>query len=188
MRFAARAAMQMPAMNSATKPQSARPRPRRWLIAAGFLCWTALAALAVAWLVANANHAGNTVIRLGAEEAKSWNARWSEVAALARLNFPWALAWSFLMPYVLWIGARFHFDASRWRVRLPVLLVTGAGFIWASQWLSARLVAGQAMVVMVKYTADSSVEKFRKPTDPPGDFRGRDVRTNHLVTNRITRV
>ena len=45
---------------------------RRWWLAVFFLGWTALAALAVAWLVGDATNAGNRVIRVGPEEAKAW--------------------------------------------------------------------------------------------------------------------
>ena len=175
-------------MNLKTDTSAATPRSRRWLVAVFFLGWTVLAALAVGWLISNAASSGNTVIRVGPEEAKAWGARWRETVALARLNFPWGLAWFFLTPYVLWIGVRHSFEAAYWRSRLPVLLAAGAGFIWASQWLSERLVAGQAMIVMVKYTADTSIEKAYAPTDPRGEPRPLDRVTNHLVTNRVTRV
>lgn len=178
----------MSAMNSSTTPPAEPPRSRRWLVALFFLGWTALAAISVGWLISNAANLGNTVIRVGPEEAKAWGVRLRETVALARLNFPWAMAWFFLSPYVLWVGVRYSFEAARWRSRLPVLLVAGAGFIWASQWLSERLVAGQAMIVMVKYTTDTAKEKFHAAAEPPGEFRPGGFFTNRLVTNRMTRV
>ena len=165
-----------------------RPQPRRWLVALFFIGWTILAALGIAWLIGNAADLGNKVIRVGPEEAKAWSVRVHESVALARLNFPWAMAWFFLAPYVLWVGVRYSFEAARWRTRLPVLLATGVAFVWASQWLSQRLVAGQRMIVMVKYTADAELQKVHAGSDAPGQAWPRAAVTNHLVTNRITKV
>ena len=147
-----------------------------------------MAAVSVGWLINDAANSGNAVIRVGPEEAKAWGVRVRETVALARLNFPWAMAWFFLTPYVLWVGVRYSFEAARWRSRLPVLLVAGAGFIWTSQWLSARLVAGQAMIVMVKYTADTAVEKFQAAAELSGDLRPGGFFTNRPATNRRTRL
>ena len=147
-----------------------------------------MATITVGWLIGDAAKSGNTVIRVGPEESKAWGVRLHETAALARLNFPWAMAWFFLMPYVLWIGVRYSFDGARWRSRLPVLLATGAAFIWASQRLAERLVAGQAMIVVVKYATDTAIERFHGASDTPGASWPRDLVTNHFVTNRITRV
>ena len=108
--------------------------------------------------------------------------------ALGRLNFPWAAAWFFLTPYALWVGGRYSFEAAQWRRRLPVVLAAGAGFIWVSQALSERLVAGQTMIVMVNYTADASVEKHNAAGDNPGDARTHGFVTNRFVTNRFTKV
>jgi hypothetical protein len=166
-------------------------RSRRWLVAVFFICWTLVAAGAVWWFISDAAKSGNTVIRVNPGEAKAWSARLHDTAALARLNFPWALAWFVLMPYVLWIGVRFSFEAAFWRRRLPVLLATGVGFIWASQWLSQRLGAGQAMIVMVNYTADTSVRKTGPPAgeiDESFSLFSHVAGTNRFVTNRITKV
>lgn len=173
----------MSAMNANIPSPAATPTARRWLVVVFFLCWTVLAAIAVGWLIGDAANSGNTVIRVGAEEARAWGVRWHETVALARLNFPWAFAWIFLMPYVLWIGVRYSFEGDRWRSRLLVLLATGAGFIWASQWLAERLVAGQAMIVMVNYTADTAIEKIHVAGSRHGDPLPRG-----FVTNRITKV
>lgn len=178
------------ASSDANKPASVS-RTRQWLVAAFFICWTALAAISVWWLIGDAAKSENTVIRVNPGEVKAWSVRMHESVALARLNFPWALAWVFLMPYVLWIGVRFSFEAAFWRTRLPILLATGVGFIWASQWLSQRLVAGQAMIVMVNYTTDASVKKTGPPAgeiDESVSLFSRVAGTNRFVTNRITKV
>src|ERR1043166_9577784 len=169
----------------------AASRSRHWLVAVFFVCWTALAAGAVWWLINDAAQSANTVIRVNPGEAKAWSARFHENAGLARLNSPWALGWVFLMPYVLWVGVRFSFEAAFWRTRLLVLLATGVGFIWASQWLSQRLGAGQAMIVMVNYRSDTSVKKTDSPAgerDESFSLFSRVVGTNRFVTNRITKV
>jgi len=153
-----------------------------------FIAWTVLAGGVIWWLSSDAVNSGNTVIRVGQNEIKSWTTRLHENVSVARLNFPWALAWLFLTPYVLWIGVRFSFESSRWRSRLLVLLVTGAGFIWASQWLSQRIGKGEATIIMVKYTADASVEKLRLPLGEPRDSSPSGITSNHFVTNRFTRV
>jgi anti-sigma regulatory factor (Ser/Thr protein kinase) len=174
----------------ASKPAAA-VRSRQWLVAALFMCWAALAAITVWWLIGDAARSGNTVIRVNPGEAKAWSVRLRETVALARLNFPWALAWIFLAPYVLWIGVRFSFEAACWRTRLPVLLATGVGFIWASQWLSQRFGAGQAVIVMVNYRSDTSVRKIDPPAgeiDESFSLFSRGAGTNRFVTNRITKV
>jgi len=171
--------------NTFRPADSARPRP--WLIGASLFCWTVFAAIVIWWLINDAASSSNTVIRVGQGEIKTWSARLHETIAMARLNFPWALAWIFLAPYVLWIGVRFSFDSHRrWR-RVLVLLVTGAGFIWASQWLSQQLGAGEATIVMVKYTADASVEKFHRPVDERNESSP-GATTNRFVTNRLTKI
>ncbi len=175
------------ASSNATMP-AAPWRTRRWLMPAFFLCWTVLAAIGVWWLINAAASSGNTVIRVDPGEAKAWSVRVREMAALARLNFPWALAWIVLAPYVLWIGARFSFESALWRSRLSALLAAGVGFVCGSQWLSEHLVGGQAMIVMVKYTADASVEKVHPPGWGLDESLPRDFATNRFVTNRITRV
>jgi len=144
--------------------------------------------LGVWWLISDAANSGNSVIRVGSNEAKAWSVRLRETVALARVNSPWALAWIFLAPYVLWVGVRFSFESALWRRRLPVLLAAGVGFIWVSQWLARHLSGGQAMIVMVKYTADSSVEKINAPDWSPHDPLVRDIVTNRFVTNRVTKV
>jgi signal transduction histidine kinase len=164
---------------------------RRWLVAVFFISWTALAAVAVWWLINDAAKSENTVIRVSPGEVKAWSVRMHESVALARLNFPWALAWVVLAPYVLWIGARFSFEAAFWRRRLPVLLATGIAFIWASQWLSRHLSAGQAMIVVVNYSTDASVKKIEPPAgvvDESLSLFSRVAVTNRFVTNRITKV
>jgi len=181
----------MSKVSSDAKKVGAASRSRPWLVAVFFICWTALAAGAVAWLVTDAAKSGNTVIRVNPGEAKAWGARLHETAALARLNFPWACAWIVFSPYVLWIGSRFSFEGALWRSRLAILLATGGTFIWASQWLSRHLVAGQAMIVMVNYSTDTSVKRIGPPA---GEFEesfsrfSRGAVTNRLVTNRITKV
>ena len=178
----------MSAANSNQSSPAVRPQSRRWLVALFFLGWTVLAALSIAWLIGNAAELGNAVIRVGPEEAKAWSVRVRETVALARLNFPWALAWFFLTPYVLWIGVRYSFEAARWRSRLPVLLATGVAFVWASQWLSQRLVAGQRMVVMVSYSADSAIASAPAVPVVAGQPRQPNAVAHHFTTNRITRV
>jgi anti-sigma regulatory factor (Ser/Thr protein kinase) len=156
-----------------------------------FLCWTVLAAGAVWWLVSDAAKSGNKVIRVDPGEAKAWSARLHDTAALARLNFPWALAWICLMPYVLWIGVRFSFEGALWRTRLPILLATGIAFIWASQRLSQHLAAGQALMVVVNYRADTSVKKadpFVGEADEAFSIVSHSAGANRFVTNRITKV
>lgn len=175
---------------SNTSPSSKEPAvsSRRWLVAAFFLCWTVLAALAVWWLVSDAGSSRNAVIRVGAGEAKAWSVRFRETVSLARVNFPWALAWLFLTPYVLWMGARFSFEGALWRSRLPLLLTGGIGFVCGSQWLAQRLSGGQAMIVMVKYTADTAVERMH-PSDAEFDAATvTSLMTNRLITNRTTRI
>ena len=165
-----------------------RPQSRRWLVALFFLGWSVLAALCIGWLIGNAADLGNAVIRVGPEEAKAWSVRVRETVALARLNFPWALAWFFLTPYVLWVGVRYSFEAARWRTRLPVLLATGMAFVCASQWLAQRLVAGQRMIVMVRYSADTAVENFPIAHELAFDQPPRVVVTNRFITNHMTKV
>ncbi len=172
------------------KPR-ARAQSRRWLGATFFVGWTALAAFAVWWLITDAARSGDTVIRVSPGEVKAWSVRLHENVVLARLNFPWALAWIFLLPYVLWIGARFSFEGAFWRTRLPILLATGAGFVWASQWLSNQLGAGQAMIVMVNYSTDTSVRKsapLEGKVDESFTSFARVGITNRIVTNRFTKV
>lgn len=175
-------------LNTHSPPPAAKPRPRRWLLIACLIGWTGLAAAAVAWLISDAANLGNAVIRVGAEEPKAWSARVRETVTLARLNFPWALAWLFLAPYALWVGARFSFDSARWVSRLAVLLVAGAAFVGGSQWLSKRLVAGQRMVVMLKYTNDTFSGKVTSPDGPLGEATVRARSTNVVITNRFTQV
>jgi hypothetical protein len=156
-----------------------------------FICWTVLAAVAVWWLISDAAKSSNTVIRVNAGEAKAWNVRVHETVAMARLNFPWAVAWICLMPYVLWIGVRFSFEGALWRTRLPILLATGIAFIWASQRLSQHLAAGQALMVVVNYRADTSVKKAGPPAgeaDESFSVFSHSAGTNRFVTNRITKV
>jgi hypothetical protein len=173
---------------STANQQAATARRRGRLVPLLFACWTALAVAAIWWLVSDAANSGNTVIRIGQGEAKTWSTRLHDNVALARLNFPWALAWLFLVPYVLWIGVRFSFDSTRWRSRLLVLLLTGAGFIWGSQWLSRRLGSGGATIVMVRYTADETVQKLHSPVGESGEPSQPVSTTNRLVTNRFTKI
>jgi signal transduction histidine kinase len=173
----------MPAKNANIASPVATAPSRGWLVVVFFLGWTVFAMVAIWWLVGDAASSGNTVIRVGSEEVKSWSVRLHESIALARLNFPWAMAWIFLTPYVLWVGVRYSFEGARWRSRLPVLLATGVGFVWASQWLSERLAAGQTMIVMVNYTADTAIEKMHAASTTPDDPLPR-----RFVTNRITKV
>lgn len=150
-----------------------------------------MAAVAVWWLTSDAAKTGDTVIRINPGEAKAWSVRLRETVALARLNFPWALAWIALAPYAVWVGARFHFESALWRTRLPVLLATGIGFIWASQWLAQRLSAGQTMLVVVNYRGDTTTKRI----DPSGgeieeslSQFSRAASTNRFLTNKITKV
>ena len=181
-------ALRVSAMKSKASRSAAPLRSRRWLLALLFLGWTAFAAIAVTWLLGLAAEAGNTVIRLGPEEAKSWGVRMRETLALARLNFPWAMAWFFLTPYAVWVGVRYSFEVPRWRTRLPVLLAAGTAFVCASQWLSQRLVAGQAMIVMVKYTADATMQRLAASGENLAESWPRNPAASHLATNRITKV
>jgi signal transduction histidine kinase len=173
-------------------PNSSQPaaaaRSRRWSVLLFFMCWTVLAGISVWWLISDAAKTGNIVIRVGLDESKTWDVRLRETVALARLNFPWAMAWTFLTPYVLWLGARFSFESDHWRSRLPILLVTGVGFVWASQWLSRELGGGAAMIVMVRHTVDGAVERIQAPADKFDDPSWRGLATNRFVTNRFTKV
>ena len=174
------------ANQNATKPVSSGQVPRR-LVAVFFVVWTLFAAVTVWWLIADAASSENTVIRVGPDEVKSWGVRLHETAALARLHSPWVFAWILLAPYVVWVGVHFSFDAVQWRSRLIVLLATGAGFVGGSQWLSGRLGAGQAMIVMVNYSADATIRRI--PTADPGlDDARSGTSTNRLATNRFTKV
>jgi hypothetical protein len=161
------------------------------LIPAFFICWTAFAAVAIWWLISDAAKAGDQVIRLNTGEAKAWTVRLHETLALARLNFPWALAWVALAPYALWVGARFHFEGAFWRSRLAVLLASGVAFIWASQWLAQRLNSGQTMLVVVNYRGDTSVNRIGPSggelEETLSQF-SRAVGTNRFLTNKIAKV
>ena len=175
------------ASQAATKPSAAKPS-RRWWWAAFFVTWTILVAAVVWWVINDTAKSENMLIRVGPDEVKSWTVRLHETMALARLNSPWALAWILLAPYALWIGVRYSFESTQWRSRLTILLFAGAAFIVASQWLSERLGGGQTMVVMVNYTADTTIEKH-----PPGSHRLNDVLpsdfvTNWTASNRVTKV
>jgi len=180
----------MPPMSAAgltAQPQATNPRQRQWLVVALLMAWTVLGCGAIWWLASDAAEGNDTVIRVGQDDVKSWSKRLHENIAVARLNFPWALAWLFLAPYVLWVGVRFSFEGPRWRSRFAVLLATGVTFVWSAQWLSQRIGKGEATIIMLKYTADASVEKIRLP------FGERDEssftpNTNRFVTNRVTRV
>jgi len=169
-----------------TEPASrVRFRPR--LVAVLLVGWTLLAGAGVWWLITSAVSSGNSVIRIGPDEIKTWSERLRETMALARLNFPWAIAWLLLAPYVLWVGFRFSFEKARgWR-RAFVLLAAGAGFIWASQSLSQYIAPGQAMVVMVNFSTHSDVEispEWLRQLD--GLFPAE--KTNRLITNHVTKV
>src|SRR5262245_53431815 len=141
----------MPATSSTASQSAPVSRRRGWLVVASLLGWTVLAGGAIGWLASDAANATDTVIRVGQDDVKSWTTRLHENVAVARLNFPWALAWLFLAPYVLWIGVRFSFEGSRWRSRLPVLLATGVAFVWCAQWLAKHVGSGEATIIMVKY-------------------------------------
>jgi anti-sigma regulatory factor (Ser/Thr protein kinase) len=173
--------------SSTAKASVAPKQSRRWWWVAFFLCWTVLASAAICWLMNGANAEKNTVIRIGPDEVKSWSARLHETIALIRLNAPWALVWVFLAPYVLWVGVRFSFENARWLSRLAVLLGAGTAFIFGSQWLSARLAAGQTMVVMMNFQAGTTVGKGPKVVhwlDEPTV----EVVTNRVVSNHFTKV
>lgn len=167
-----------------SKPNSTGSQPssnrRRWWLGAFFLCWTALAAVAVWWLIGDKAEWENKVIRVGPDQVKTWSERARETVALARLNSPWAFAWVLLAPYVFWIGARFNFELSRWWSRAAILVAAGAGFIVASQWLVQRLGSNQMIVVMVNSTSRSSAG-----SDDHGDFRSETTLLRGLITNRI---
>jgi len=174
--------------NPSAITKAAPARSRRRLVALLLLGWTVVAGLAVWYLMSQAASSGNSVFRVGPGETKSWTVSLHENIALARLNFPWALAWVVLTPYVLWIGVRFSFEGRRWQNRLFVLLATGIAFVWASQWLSKRIGAGEATIIMVKYTTDTSIESQHAPGVKLDESGTAGVTTNHLVTNRFTKI
>jgi two-component sensor histidine kinase len=170
-----------------TKPPAAKSS-RRWGWGIFFLGWTILAAFLVWWLSSDTSNSEDKLIRIGPDQVKSWTMRLRETAALARLNSPWALAWILLTPYALWIGARYSFETAKWPGRLAILLAAGAGFVLTSQWLSQRLGAGSAVIVLVNYSADATMEKL-----PPGSHQLETVMpgdsvTNRSVSNRVTKV
>jgi len=169
-------------MSSTAKPS------RRWWGAAFFLIWTVLAAAVVWWIMRDTGTSEDKLIRIGPDEVKSWTARLRETAALARLNSPWALAWIVLAPYALWIGVRYNFESARWRSRLSILLAGGAAFIAAAQWLSAKLGAGGAMIVMVNFSADTTIEQLPKIGHRMDDLPPGIVVTNRTASNRVTKV
>ena len=177
---------------SAVSPDTNKPatnsRSRRWLIAVFFLCWTVLTAVALSWLIGDNSKSGDTVIRISPGEVKAWSVRMHESVTLARLNFPWAIAWIVLTPYVIWVGVRYSFEVTRWRTLLTVLLATGAGFIWVSQWLSERLASGRGSIVLVNYADDTAVERTHPAGNNSGDPLLDHLLANHLITNRITKV
>jgi hypothetical protein len=72
----------------------AASRSCQWLVAVFFICWTLLAAVAVWWLISDAAKSSNTVIRVNAGEARL-ECSPPRDRGMARLNFPWALAWIF---------------------------------------------------------------------------------------------
>ena len=76
----------MPAENPEPNKPAATSPARRWQVVGLFLCWTAVAATTIWWLIADAANPGNTVIRVGSEEFKSWGVRLHETVALARLK------------------------------------------------------------------------------------------------------
>jgi len=161
---------------------------RRWWWGAFFLGWTILAAAIVWWL---SNHSGNSadrLIRIGPDEVKSWTVRLRETAALARLNSPWALAWILLAPYALWIGARYSFESAKWQSRVAILLAGGAAFVATSQWLSEKLGAGGAMIVMVNFSADTTIEQHPNIGHPIDDLLPGIAVTNRMTSNRMTKV
>jgi two-component sensor histidine kinase len=170
-----------------TKPSAGKPS-RRWWWGAFFLGWTILAAFIVWWLSNDTSTSKDKLIRIGPDQVKSWTMRLRETAALARLNSPWALAWLLLAPYALWIGAHYSFETAKWQGRLAILLAAGAGFVVASQWLSQRLGAGGAMIVMVNYSADTTVGA----TPPAGHRFDMEmpavVMTNRTASNRVTKI
>jgi len=140
------------------------------------------------WMINDTGKAQNTLIQVGPDVAKPWTVRLRETAALARINSPWALAWILLAPYALWIGIRFSFEISQWRSRLAMLLVAGVSFIAASQWLSERLGSGHAMIVMLSYSAEATVEKSPSPGRHLEDSMPTGAAPARVATNHIARV
>ncbi len=170
-----------------TKPPATKSSRRCWW-GAFFLGWTILAAVIVWWLSNSTGSTEDRLIRIGPDEVKSWSVRLRETAALARLNSPWALAWILLAPYALWLGARFSFESAKWQSRLTILLVGGAAFVATSQWLSEKLGAGGAMIVMVNFSADTTIEKPLKIGHRIEDLRPDVTVTNRVTSNRVTKV
>jgi len=70
----------------------------------------------------------------------------------------------------------FQFEAAFWRSRLPVLLAAGSDSS-GKPVVVAAFGAGQRMIVMVKYTADTATEKLPAAAVPAGDFRRRHILT-----------
>ncbi|MFO1515179.1 MAG: histidine kinase [Verrucomicrobiota bacterium] len=178
----------MPEVGQTVSKLPAAKSSRRWWWGAFFLGWTILAAVIVWWLSNNTGSTEDKLIRIGPDEVKSWTMRLRETAALARLNSPWALAWILLAPYALWIGVCHSFENAQWRSRLAVLLVGGVAFIAASQWLSTQLGAGGAMIVMVNFSADTTIEKPLKIGHPADDSLPNGIVTNRITSNRVTKV
>ena len=145
-------------------------------------------AAVVWWVMRDTGTTEDRLIRIGPDEVKSWSVRLRETAALARLNSPWALAWILLAPYALWLGARYSFEGAKWQSRLAVLLLGGAAFVAASQWLSAKLGAGGAMIVMVNFSADTTIEKLPRIEHRIDASSEGIVVTNRLASNRVTKV
>jgi hypothetical protein len=175
------------ANQAATKP-AATKSSHRWWWGAFFLSWTILAAVLVWWLANNTGSTEDKLIRIGPDEVKSWTVRLRETAALARLNSPWALAWILLAPYALWLGARYSFGSAKWQNRLAILVVGGVAFVATSQWLSTQLGAGGAMIVMVNFSADTTIEKLPKIGHVMDDLPSGVVVTNRMTSNRVTKV
>lgn len=164
-----------------------RKPARRWGWAVFFVCWTAFAAAAVWWLVHDSAHSSDTILHIGANQEKPWSVRWHETTALVRLNAPWALAWMLLAPYALWIGVRFSFDNAGWQSRLAILLVAGTGFVLASQWLSMHLGAGQAMIVMVNYSPDTTIQDAQHAGHAVDGTGSKESAGSGIASNPVTR-
>lgn len=131
------------------------PPRRRWLVIGGFGAWTVLAAILVASLLGESAKSGEMVFHFGPDDQKTWTERLQQMLVLGRLNFSWGLPWLLLAPYTLWLGARFHFEAGRWRTRLPALALLGAGFIGGSQWLGKLVGPSRNTMVVFRYSAEA---------------------------------
>ena len=122
---------------------------RLWLFFSG---WTLFAAGTAWWLLhsANSEHTGSQLFFDSSQNGRipvgDQIKRWLKVADLSlRGAYPWVL----LAPYVIWLSSRFLLERGRLRSSLPVHLLAGALFIFASHTLATRSMSKRNFVVRV---------------------------------------